>query len=455
VDGPDAGKRRRSAATSSGTRWDTPGVAPSQAATIVNARIFDGARLREWTSVRFADGVVTDCAIGCPAHDGDEVIDAEGGTILPGLIDSHVHLLPGALSQALIFGVTTVLDMFSKPDVVAVAKQQARTRSDVADVRSVGIGATAPGGHPSMMYGPFPTLTGPKQAERFVADRVGEGSDYLKIFSGTAGRWPSLDLDTITALTAAAHRRGLVVVAHISSVAGVREVVSAGVDVVAHVPVDGELDQALAQRIAEAGIAVGPTLATIENVLGEPGGAAVAADPRLAETLQDAWARRLTSGAAGRSQGMRPYSRAEENVGRLLDAGVTMLAGTDAPNPGTVFGASLHRELELLVRCGMTPAQALAAATCAPARVFNLADRGRIAPGQRADFILVSGDPLTDVTTTRGIEQIWRAGVPCNRRASVASAAETEEVDAFYAQVAKAVAAVRERRSGFGPTATG
>ncbi len=430
-------------------------MSPSQATTIVNARVFDGVRLRDWTSVRFADGIVIDCATGSTAQDGDEVIDAEGGTILPGLIDSHVHLVPGALAQALIFGVTTALDMFSKSDVVAAAKQQAGTRSDMADVRSAGIGATAPGGHPSMMYAPFPTLTGPEQAEQFVADRVAEGSDYLKIFSGTAGRWPSLDLDTITALTAAAHRRGLVVVAHISSVAGVREVVSAGVDVVAHVPVDGELDKALAQRIAAAGIVVGPTLATLENVLGEPGGAALAEDPRIAETLDDAWTRRLTSGAAGRRPGMPPYSRAEENFGRLLDAGVTILAGTDAPNPGTVFGASLHRELELLVRCRMTPAQALTAATAAPASVFNLADRGRIAPGEHADFILVHGDPLTEITATRAIEQIWRAGVLCDRRASLASAAETEEVDAFYAQVAKAVAAVRQRRSGFDPTETG
>jgi adenine deaminase len=181
----------------------------------------------------------------------------------------------------------------------------------------------------------------------------------------------------------------------------------------------------------------------------------VAGDPRLAEILGDAWARRLISGGAGRRQGMPPYSRAEENVGRLVDAGVTMLAGTDAPNPGTVFGASLHRELELLVRCGMTPAQALTAATAAPASVFNLADRGRIAPGQRADFVLVSGDPLTDVTATRAIERIWRAGVLCDRHAFVVSAAETEEVDAFYAQVDKAVAAVRERRSGFDATKPG
>jgi imidazolonepropionase-like amidohydrolase len=69
-------------------------VNASQATTIVNARVFDGARLRDWTSVRFAGGIVTDCATGSTAQDGDEVIDAEGATILPGLVDSHVHLVP-------------------------------------------------------------------------------------------------------------------------------------------------------------------------------------------------------------------------------------------------------------------------------------------------------------------------------------------------------------------------
>ena len=152
---------------------------------------------------------------------------------------------------------------------------------------------------------------------------------------------------------------------------------------------------------------------------------------------------------------MPPYSRAEQNVARLLDAGVTMLAGTDAPNPGTVFGASLHREMELLVGCGMTPAQALSSATAAPASVFNLHDRGCIAPGRRADLLLVSGDPLTDITATRAIKRIWRAGVPCDRRAPVASAADTEEVEAFYAKIAGAVAAVRGRRPGSAPTESG
>jgi imidazolonepropionase-like amidohydrolase len=358
----------------------------------------------------------------------------------------------------LTFGVTTVLDMFSKPDLVARAKEQAGSRPDVADMRSSGVGATVPGGHPSMMYAPFPTLTAADQAEQFVAERIAEGSDYLKIISGPGGLWPSLDSATIKALVTAAHARGLVVVAHVSSTAGVEQVVSAGVDVVAHVPADAELDKALVERMAEAAIAVGPTLATIENTLGEPGGAAVAGDPRLAEALGDAWTRRLTSSTSGasgwRGRETPPYSRAEDNVRRLADAGVTLLAGTDAPNPGTVFGASLHRELELLVRCGISPAQALAAATTEPARVFDLADRGRVAAGQRADLVLVSGNPLTDITATRAIERIWRAGTACDRHAFVASAAEAEQLDAFDAQVAKVVAAVRQpaldRASGRG-----
>ncbi|MCS7476906.1 amidohydrolase family protein [Umezawaea endophytica] len=423
----------------------------TSATTIVNAKVFDGTRSRAWTSVRFADGVITACSPTSAAEEGDDVVDAGGGTVLPGLIDAHVHLVPGALAQSLTFGVTTVLDMFSKPDLVANAKEQAGSRANVADLRSSGVGATAPDGHPSLMYAPIPTVTAPDQAERFVADRIAEGSDYLKVISGVGGLWPSLDSDTINALVTAAHARGLVVVAHVSSTAGLDQVVSAGVDVVAHIPVDAVLDQALVDRIAAAGIAVGPTLATIENTLGGQGDAAVVADPRLADALGDAWVRRLTSDTSGWSgRAMPPYSRAEDNVRRLADAGVTLLAGTDAPNPGTVFGASLHRELELLVRCGLSPTQALTAATAEPARVFGLADRGRVAVGRRADLVLVSGDPLADITATRAIDRIWRTGTSCDRRAFVASDAETAQLTAFDAQVAKTVAAVRERRSTFG-----
>jgi len=106
---------------------------------------------------------------------------------------------------------------------------------------------------------------------------------------------------------------------------------------------------------------------------------------------------------------------AYKTVSQLVAAGVPILAGSDTPNPGTAHGASLHRELELLVQAGLTPEQALVAATSAPARAFKLADRGRIAPGMRADMILVAGDPLKDITDTRNLVRIWKGGIPFER----------------------------------------
>src|SRR4029077_12579152 len=94
-----------------------------------------------------------------------------------------------------------------------------------------------------------------------------------------------------------------------------------------------------------------------------------------------------------------------------------LLAGTDAPNPGTAHGASIHRELELLVQAGLTPIEALTAATAAPARAFHLDDRGRIVPGLRADLLLVKGDPTADITATRDIVSVWKFGVEADRPA--------------------------------------
>ena len=73
------------------------------ATTIVNAKVFDGTKSQDWTSVRFADGLITKCSAAPAAQEGDEVIDAGGGTVLPGLIDADVHLVPGALAQSLTF----------------------------------------------------------------------------------------------------------------------------------------------------------------------------------------------------------------------------------------------------------------------------------------------------------------------------------------------------------------
>ncbi|HET6707143.1 amidohydrolase family protein, partial [Amycolatopsis sp.] len=190
--------------------------------TITGARVFDGERSTDHTAVRIADGRITAVGDDTLRRPGDEHVDAHGGTLLPGLIDAHVHLLPGAPRQALTFGVTTVLDMFSKPDTV---REALAAGPGGADVRSSSVGATAPGGHPSMMYAPFPYVTGPQDAERFVAGRVAEGATHLKVLydDGSGGGpmpMPSLDVPTIAALTEAAHAAGLVVAAHVPTARG-------------------------------------------------------------------------------------------------------------------------------------------------------------------------------------------------------------------------------------------
>ena len=109
------------------------------------------------------------------------------------------------------------------------------------------------------------------------------------------------------------------------------------------------------------------------------------------------------------------YENVERNVQALHRAGATILAGTDANSdptaPNTIeHGAALHEELLLLVRAGLSPIEALNAATRSAADIFELTDRGRIDIGLRADLLLVEGDPTTDILATQNIKAVWIAG---------------------------------------------
>ncbi|WP_244210640.1 amidohydrolase family protein [Amycolatopsis kentuckyensis] len=413
--------------------------------TITGARVFDGERLTDHTAVRIADGRIAAVGADTLRRPGDEHVDARGGTLLPGLIDAHVHLLPGALRQALTFGVTTVLDMFSKPDTVRDALARA-AQPDCADVRSSSVGATAPGGHPSLMYAPFPAVTGPRDAERFVADRVAEGAAHLKVLydDGTGGGpmpMPSLDVPTIAALTEAAHAAGLVVAAHVPTARGALDLLPTGVDVLAHVPFDA-LAPHQVDAIAAAGVAVISTLSIAD---GFPGGSLLD-EPALVSRLGLAWCAVLERQAQRWLPPRLPdFAAARGNARLLHDAGVPVLAGTDAPNPGTVHGASLHRELGYLVAAGLPPAAALAAATARPAAVFGLADRGRIRAGLRADLVLVPGRPDEDIAATQQVAAVWKRGARADPTGYPGSADERAGLDALRAQTAKVIAAVRDR----------
>jgi imidazolonepropionase-like amidohydrolase len=386
-------------------------------------RVFDGEQNQPRSSVLVSDGRVAAVGSGLAAPPGAEVITGDGRTLLPGLIDSHTHAaFAGSLEQAIVFGVTTELDMFSDPAVYARQRAEAAERNDLADLRSAGTGATVPGGHPSQFvelgwFPPFPTLSSAEQADDWVRDRVAEGSDYIKIFATsqpTEPGMPHLTDETVAALIEAAHARGKLAVAHAVTRAAALAAVEAGLDCLAHLFLDAPGGAGVVDVIARRGTAVIPTLTMLDAANGsrETG---LARDRRVAPYLTGKSAEDLAHPLGEDKTHLGTPAYARDMVRPLADAGVTLLAGTDAPTPGTAHGASLHQELKNLVGAGLRPREALHAATAAPARVFGLADRGRIAPGLWADLLLVDGDPTVDITATRAIAGVWRRGVAVDR----------------------------------------
>jgi imidazolonepropionase-like amidohydrolase len=395
---------------------------PEPLLVIEGVRLFDGEGVSPRATVTVRGGVIetvdTSPSAATERPSGATVVDGAGQTLLPGFIDSHVHTFGSFPARALRFGVTTELDMFTMPSFARQMReeQSAGPVPGRADVFSAGYLATAPGGHGTQFGPPVPTLTAPDQAPGWVADRVAEGSDWIKIIvedGSVVGREiPTLSREIVRAVIDATHEADLLAVAHVSRQDDFRFVVEAGVDGLVHVFRDTPPDPAVIALAAERGVFVVPTLTVLDTAAGGDGGARLAEDPRLAPYLAPPEIGYLTQSRTGHFDDGKPQAA----VGALHAAGVPILAGSDASNPGTAHGASIHREMELLVAAGLSPTEALAAATSAPADAFRLGDRGRIAPGRKADLVLVEGDPTVDILATRTIVGIWKDGVRLERR---------------------------------------
>jgi imidazolonepropionase-like amidohydrolase len=395
---------------------------------ITNAHIFDGERVIEDQTVVIAGANIL--AVGSLLPAGAAILDAHGATLLPGLIDSHVHTDMAGLHDALLFGVTTELEMNGHWS--AKQRKEISVRSDIADLRSPGMGVTAKGGHPTQYMSSssnllirflfrYPSVSTPGEAAKFVARQVAGGADYIKIFieDGSCVGFPGLPVlndKTLLASVKEAHKLNKMAIAHVTTLAASQRAIAAGVDGLAHLFFDRQPTPEFVSVIASSGTFVVPTLVTISSAVGNSA-AALAADKRVSSRLSKRWLDSLSSSMNVYPQGK--LADAYATVRALHAAGVDILAGCDVSEPlpglgGLAHGASLHHELQLLVAAGLTPIEALQAATSTPARRFGLTDRGRIATGARADLLLVDGDPTTTISDTLSIRAVWRTGVQLN-----------------------------------------
>ena len=403
---------------------------------VTNVRVFDGEKAIERATVVVRDGKIAAVGAAVTAPAGVQVIDGAGRTLLPGFIDAHTHSWGDALERALVFGVTTNLDMFTDHAQVAQwRREQAEGKaSRRADIFSAGTLVTAPKGHGTQFGLPIPTITAASEAQAFVDARIAEGSDYIKIVSDDGSSYgmtlPTVSRDVLAAVITAAKARGKLAVVHVGSHADADAAIAAGASGLVHIFGDRPPADDFAARVKKAGAFIIPTLTVTGSVGGSTSSESLVKHPSLGPFLTVAERTNMSAAFPQRAGGKVRLENAISAVARLHAAGVPILAGSDAPNPGTAHGATLHREIELLVQAGLTPLEALRAATAAPADAFRLGDRGRIVAGARADLLLVEGDPTKDITATRAIVNVWKGGARLDRQRAPTEAQAAQAVTA-------------------------
>jgi imidazolonepropionase-like amidohydrolase len=245
-----------------------------------------------------------------------------------------------------------------------------------------------------------------------VDERTAEGSDFIKVISD-AREGGSLTEDTISAIVSASHSRRKQVWVHVLDEGNARKAVMAGADGLAHLFAGDSAGSDFGELLMEHHVSVIPTIIVLLNAM--IGGSQI--EPMLADDRLKPFINVMALHPFPSRPRPNLHKGMSEAMEQLIAAQVPILAGTDAAPPitGIPWGVSLHRELELLVKEGLTPVQALAASTSATAQAFQLTDRGYVRPGLRADLLLVEGDPTSKIDSTRNIIGVWKAGLQVRR----------------------------------------
>jgi imidazolonepropionase-like amidohydrolase len=377
---------------------------------------------------------------------GVPVVDLAGKTVMPTLISTHVH--PGFQK-----GVTYVADNFTRATVmndlhralyfgVSVVQSQGIERGDVlyqirADqsagtlggarllVAGRGIGAPNAGPGAAAYAGIAYEITTEAEAQKAVDELAARRVDLVKIWvDDRNGRAPQLPPALYRAVIEAAHRRDLRVNAHVFYHADAEGLVAAGIDGLVHMVRDVEMSDALIAAIVARNVYVNANMSSPRRAtqVGIPPWL-TAADPMLQllkesvgaeETAKIEAGFRQRDRAAAAEAGQR-YAILERSLAKLAAAGAKVVLGADTGVEDHLFGLAEHLELQAMVDAGMTPAQALVAATSRAAEYLHLDDRGSLVRGQRADLLVLDASPLDDIVNTRRISRVFIDGAEIDR----------------------------------------
>ena len=407
------------------TLIDGTGRPPRQNATL----IIDGDRI----------SAVGDAAkLKIPA--GARVVEVRGRTIMPGIINVHGHvgLVAGGQSRADAYtrenvepqllqyeryGVTSVLTLGLNRDLVyELRDEQRRGALPGASLFTAGRGVGVPGGAPPVPSAPDQVYR-PKTAEEAVAN-VREAAthkpDFFKIWvDDVFGKFPKMDPAVFKATIEEAHRNGIRVASHVFYLADAKDLIGDGVDALAHSIRDQPVDREIVALMKKRGTYYVSTFTVDESAFVLADHPAMLDDPFLGGALSPEALQQFRSPEYRdkvKSDPNVPKFRAAlangmRNLKTLHGAGVRIAFGTDSgANPARIPGWAEHRELELMVEAGLKPMDVLVAATRGSAAMLGATDRGTLEPGKRADFLVLSANPLDDVRNTRRLVSVWHGG---------------------------------------------
>jgi imidazolonepropionase-like amidohydrolase len=363
-----------------------------------------------------------------PRPRGARIVKARGLTLLPGLHDLHTHLRspgfggPDDLGKAyaghLVHGITSVNDFSVSGEMLEPIRQMTGSGQVVAPNLRLAIRLGVPGGHGTEYgWGDFFTLHAPNPgaAERAMATALPYRPDVIKVFAdgwryGRTADLNSMDVATLSAIVRRAHAANIPVITHTVTLQGAKVAASAGVDGLGHGIGDALVDDELISLMRARGTAYVPTMVVYEP---QEDRAFLPAEWRKLRTPERAReeARIAAPREATPELEVRRWTILKKNLRRLKAGGVRVGIGTDAGIGGVYQGSSAIREIRILTENGYTPAEALAAATSVSAGILRKADdHGRIAPGQRADLVLVGGRPDERIEDLYDVRRLWVSG---------------------------------------------